>query len=168
MVDWHRIFHEWEPFCYGISLMASKILEVSLCIATIDWFHPKMSTLLSLSMAVDRRFYRIRFFIWLKYIELRNGLNQFEMLVSSLIHEGTLKIVLFQKETVLREKDINREIKSRRSQFSYTYVLNDNNILSVVTHPSIHHSCSTWKTLWEGKLAQVNKENFGCCNVRNT
>ena len=31
----------------------------------------------------------------LDYIELRNRLNQFEMFVSSLIHERTLKTVLF-------------------------------------------------------------------------
>ena len=34
------------------------------------------------------------------------------MFVSILIHERTLKTVLFYKETVLRENHVNRKIKS--------------------------------------------------------
>ena len=37
------------------------------------------------------------------------------MFVSSLIHERTLKTVLFQKKTVLRENHVNREIKALRA-----------------------------------------------------
>ena len=41
-------------------------------------------------------------YISLDQIQLRTRLNQFEMFLSSLIHERTLKTVLFQKEAVLR------------------------------------------------------------------
>ena len=52
-----------------------------------------------------------KIFIWLDKIDLRDQLNQFEMFVSSLIHERTLKIGLFYKKTVLRENHINMESK---------------------------------------------------------
>ena len=42
---------------------------------------------------------------------------------------------------------------------------------AVLTPPSIYHSCSTWKTLWEvkftpGEFTPVNMENCGRHNVR--
>ena len=61
------------------------------------------------------------------------------MFVSSLIHEITLKNVLFQKKTVLRENHLNRESKSRVSQFIYTCAVNMN-LLSIVTPWSIYHN----------------------------
>ena len=46
-------------------------------------------------------------------------------------------------------------------------------ILVVVTSPSIYHSCSTWKTLWEGNFtgeeklsSAMNMKNCGHWNVR--
>ena len=45
------------------------------------------------------------------------------------------------------------------------------NLLSVVTPPSIYHSCSTRKNLWEGRFTLgeftvLNMRNCGCKNVR--
>ena len=50
--------------------------------------------------------------ILIDQIELRTQFNQFEMFVSSLIHERTLKTVLLYKDAVLRENHLNRESKS--------------------------------------------------------
>ena len=44
------------------------------------------------------------------------------------------------------------------SQFSYTVVIINMNLLAVVTSPSIYHGCSTQKTLWEENL--TGKENL--------
>ena len=66
--------------------------------------------------------------ILLDYIELRTRINQFEM----------LKTGMFQKKTALRENHINIESKSRTSQFIYTDVIRDMNILAVVTPSSIY------------------------------
>ena len=45
-------------------------------------------------------------------------------------------------------------------------------LLAVVTPPSIYHSCSTWKTFWEGKFTgkenlflAMNMETFGRHNI---
>ena len=37
----------------------------------------------------------------------------------------------------------------------------------VVTPPSIYHSCSTWKTLWEGKFTGKKQDLFKPLNMRN-
>ena len=50
--------------------------------------------------------------ILINYIDMRTPLNQFEMVISSFIHERTLKNVLFYKKTVLIENHVNRESKS--------------------------------------------------------
>ena len=39
-------------------------------------------------------------------------------------------------------------------------------LLAVITPPSIYHSCSTWKTLWEEKFTPVNMKNCVCRSVR--
>ena len=44
------------------------------------------------------------------------------------------------------------------SQFSYTVVMMNMNLLAVVTPLSIYHGCSTQKTFWEGKF--TGEENF--------
>ena len=58
------------------------------------------------------------------------------------------------------------------SKFSYTDVMMNMNLLSVVTSPSIYHVCSTRKTLWEVKFtgeeklfSAVNMQIFGRRNV---
>ena len=61
--------------------------------------------------------------IRLEYIELRIRLNQFEMFVSSLIHEITLKTVLLQKKTVLIEKNVNIESKRGRNNNLVVHML---------------------------------------------
>ena len=53
-----------------------------------------------------------RSYILLDYIEFRTQLDLFEIFVSILIHDITLKTVLLKKKTVLRENHINRESKS--------------------------------------------------------
>ena len=78
-------------------------------------------------------------YILLHWIKLRTRLNQYEMLVTSLIHEITLKTLLVQKKPMLRENNTNRESNIRSSKFSHTYVMNDINLLAVVTPPSIYH-----------------------------
>ena len=62
--------------------------------------------------------YRVQDIIWrnsctqIDNIEFRIQLNQFEMFVSSLIHERTPKTVLLYRKTLLRENNVNRESKS--------------------------------------------------------
>ena len=63
-------------------------------------------------MTGDRRVCGTRFSIWLDCIELRNWTNQFEIILSSLILERTLKTVLFYKKTVLIENHVHRKSKS--------------------------------------------------------
>ena len=113
-----------------------------------------------------RRVCITRCYIWLDYIELSNWFNQFEMLVSILIHEITLKHVLFYRKTVLIEYHINIESNIRSSQYIYTDVINYMKLLSVVTLPSIYHGCSTWKTFWEENFILVNMNNCCCHSVR--
>ena len=88
------------------------------------------------------------------------------MVVSSFMHERTLKTVLFYKKTVSIQNHINRERRSRRSQFSYTDVMNNMNLQAVVTLPSIYHGCSTRKTFWEENFTLANMKNCGRCNFR--
>ena len=68
------------------------------------------------------------------------------------------------------------KVRAQRSQFSYTYLMINMKLLSVVTPSSIYHGCSTQKTLWEekftgkenltlGEFTSVNMENCVCCNV---
>ena len=59
------------------------------------------------------------------------------MLVSSLIHERTLKTVLIYKKTILRETMYIEKGRARSSQLSYTYGMNMK-LLEVVTPPSIY------------------------------
>ena len=92
-------------------------------------------------MTGDRRVCGTRFSIRIDWIELSTPLNQFEMLISSLIHKRTLKNVMFYKKIVLREKHVNIKCKSRISLFSYTDVMNHMNVLVVVTLSSIYHLC---------------------------
>ena len=67
---------------------------------------------------------------------------------------------------MIRENHINREINSSISQFSYTDVMNNMNILEVVTPTSIYHGFSTRKMFWEEKFILVNMKNCCCHNVR--
>ena len=103
--------------------------------------------------------------ILIYYIELSTWLNQFEMFVSSLIHERTLKTVLFYNKTVLREKHVKKESNITSSQFIYTDFMNMN-LLAVVTPLYIYHGWSTQKNLWEGKFTPANMKNCGRRNVR--
>ena len=59
------------------------------------------------------------------------------------------------------------------SQFSYTVVMMNMNLLAVVTPTSIYHGCSTRKKFWEEKFTgeknlflDVNMKNCGYRNVR--
>ena len=69
------------------------------------------------------------------------------MLVLSFLHERTLKNLLFQKKTVLRENNVNIESKSRSSQFNYTYIMKIH-LLSVVTPPSIYQLSLLYHPTW--------------------
>ena len=71
------------------------------------------------------------------------------MLVSSFIHERTLKNVLLFKVTVLRETHINIESKSRVLQFSYIDVMDNMKLLAVVTPTSISHNMDASYTTTE-------------------
>ena len=59
----------------------------------------------------------------------------------------------------------NRESNSRSSQFTYTDVMNNMKLLSVVTPLSIYNGCSTQKKFWEENFTQVNMKNGGRRNV---
>ena len=63
---------------------------------------------------------------------------------------------------------INRESKSRISQFSYKVIVVTitMNLLVVVTPPAIYHGCSSWKKFWEENFTLVNMKRCGRCNVR--
>ena len=52
------------------------------------------------------------------------------------------------------------------SQFSYTVVIMNMKLLSVVTQPSIYHGCSTRKTFWEEKFTG-DKKLFSAVNIKN-
>ena len=52
-----------------------------------------------------------------------------------------------------------------RSQFSYTVVMMNMKLLSVVTPPSIYHGCSTLKTFWEEKFTGEEKL-FSAVNIK--
>ena len=59
------------------------------------------------------------------------------------------------------------------SQFSYTVVMMNMKLLSVVTPSSIYHGCANCKTFWEEKFtgeeklfSAVNMKNCGRHNVR--
>ena len=59
------------------------------------------------------------------------------------------------------------------SQFSYTVVMTNMKLLSVVKPPYIYHGCPTQKTFWEEEFtgeeklfSAVNMKNCGCRNVR--
>ena len=43
------------------------------------------------------------------------------------------------------------------SQFSYTVVMMNMNLLAVVIPLYIYHGCSTWKTSWEEKFTSGEK-----------
>ena len=101
----------------------------------------------------------------LEYIELRIQLNQFEIFVSSFIHERKLKTLLFQRIIALRENHVSREINIRNSQFSYTDAINMN-LPVFVTPPYIYHGCSTRKKLWEEKFTPMNMKKCSRHNVR--
>ena len=70
------------------------------------------------------------------------------------------------EKTMLIEK-----VRSYSSQFSYTDVMMNMKLLSVVTPPSIYHGWSNRKTFWEekftlGEFTSVNMKNYGRWNVR--
>ena len=107
---------------YKVSLFSSYIFDFvylvpleSNCTIFVDLSYPIWSVFLVIYLWLyyilkgDRRFCGKRCSIWLEYIELRTWLNQFEILVSSLIHERILKTVMFYQKTVLIEYHINRE-----------------------------------------------------------
>ena len=73
---------------------------------------------------------------------MRTELNQFEILVSSFIHEIKFKNELLWKKTALRENHINRESKNRSSQFSHADVMNNTKLLAVVTPQYIYQFLS--------------------------
>ena len=67
--------------------------------------------------------------------------------------------------------------RSQSSQFIYTHVMMNMNLISVVTPPSIYHGCSTQNTFWEenftgeekftlGDFSAVNMKNCGRHNFR--
>ena len=63
------------------------------------------------------------------------------------------------------------KVKAQSSQFSYTDVMMNMNLLAVVTPLSIYHGRYTRKTLWEekftlGEFTDVNMKTCGRCNVR--
>ena len=63
------------------------------------------------------------------------------MFVSSLIYERTLKTAILYKKTGLRETMEIDRVRVKRSQFSYTDIMNTK-LLSVVTPLSIYHQNS--------------------------
>ena len=77
-------------------------------------------------------------------------------------------------KTVLKENHVYIEkVRALISQFSYTVVMLNMNLLAVLTSPSIYHGCSTWKTFWEGNFtgeenlfSAVNMKICGRRNVR--
>ena len=98
--------------------------------------------------------------VWLDYIALSTWLNHFEMFLSKF---DTWKehLILYVQEkqccsewkTVLKENHVYIEkVRAYISQFSYTYVMMNMKLLSVVTPPSIYHGCSTWKALWDKRF----------------
>ena len=73
---------------------------------------------------------------------------------------------------VLKENHVEiYKVRAQSSQFRYTYVMMNMNLLAVVTPTSIYFGCSNHKTFWEekftiGELSAVNMKNCGCRNVR--
>ena len=92
--------------------------------------------------------------------------NDFELTKRTL--KTFLIIFLRTCKTVSRKICINREDKSKSSQFSYIdiVVTIKMKFLAVVTLPSIHHGCSAWKTFWEEKFTPVNMKSFGHIHAR--
>ena len=71
----------------------------------------------------------------------------------------------------------SKKVRAQISQFSYTYIMMNMKLLSVVIPLSIYHGFSTRKTFWEeiftgedkftlGEFTAVNMKCFGCHNVR--
>ena len=75
---------------------------------------------------------------------------------------------LFYK-TVPIKPYINKEIKNRSLQFSYTVIVVTikMKLLEVLTPtPDIYHGPSTWKMFWEENSTLVNTTSCVRCNVR--
>ena len=53
------------------------------------------------------------------------------------------------------------KLRAYNSQFGYTCVMMNMNILAVVTPPSIYHGCSTRKMLWEENFTGEEKFTLG-------
>ena len=94
---------------------------------------------------------------------------------------GEHESCLFQNENnvVLNENSVEgksciiEKVRALRSQFSYTVIMMNMNLLEVVTPPSIYNGCSTRKNFWEEKFtgeekffSAVKMKNCGRCNVR--